>query len=246
MKKILVLFLLLITISSIAQDMQKYLSETEEMVRQKKYQEANERFIWFQNHSLEYESAMAGVRLSFALSYWKTLADIYPQALISMKEMRDKKTNILIDSVASSERLFADVSALNRELSEQQKTIELFEKIDIQDHDKAKKCWHYAKDDLFKFKRYDIIRNFIGNPMYEFQSIKNQRKMLLQAPKSSEEADNSMSRYADNNFVEKCLELIKFSIAVDDIESANNIKKEASKIVKDNRLRDIEISKKSS
>lgn len=240
----LALFALLISIKCIAQDMQKYLSETQEMVTQKKYQEANERYAWFQNHALEYDQAMIGVRLSFALSYWKSLADIYPPAMTAMKEMRDKKTTQLLDSNGSI-NLFADIAALNRTFNEENKTIENFEKIEKLDYDKAKTCWYYTKDALFKAKRYDIIRNYVGNPMNEFQAIKDQRNMLSKPIKGmKKEIENSHKNYIDNNFVEKTLELINFSVAVDDIESAEKIRNKAMKIVKDNRLRDIKITNK--
>jgi hypothetical protein len=235
MKKLLVLFALIISISTIAQDMQKYLTETEEMVIHKKYQEANERYAWFQNHSLEHDPAMTGVRLSYALSYWKSLADIYSPAMATMKEMRYYKTKQLVYNNASV-NLFADVAALNRELNEKQKTIELFEKINNQDHEKAKKCWYYAKEDLFAAKRYDILRKFIGNPMNEFESIKDERNKLLNSFKESE---HRLKRYIDNSFVEKCLSLIQFSLASDDIASAKQIRAAAILIVKDNRLKDI-------
>ena len=61
-----------------ANDMQVYLNETQELVRQQRYAEALERFLWFHDHALEHNPGMAGVRLSFALSYWKNLGDVYP------------------------------------------------------------------------------------------------------------------------------------------------------------------------
>jgi hypothetical protein len=88
MKISLIAIFIAISITSFGQDMQKYLSETQEMVTQKKYKEALERYIWFQDHALENDQAMTGVRLSFALSNWKSLADIYPPAMTALKEMR--------------------------------------------------------------------------------------------------------------------------------------------------------------
>ncbi len=118
MKRLGFLFTLLVSMSLFAQDMKKYLTETKEMVKQKKYQEANERYEWFQNHSLEFDAEIGTIRSSYALSYWKSLADIYPPAMVSMKEMRDKKTKQLFDNNASLKKIFAEVSALNRVLSE--------------------------------------------------------------------------------------------------------------------------------
>jgi len=61
--------------------MQVYLNETNKMVKKGQYKEALQRFIWFNEHALEYDESMTGVRLSFALGYWKELGDIYPPAL---------------------------------------------------------------------------------------------------------------------------------------------------------------------
>jgi len=60
------------------QDMCKYMDDTHTLVKQGKYAEALERMIWFHNHALEHELGMYGVRLSFALSEWKELGDVYP------------------------------------------------------------------------------------------------------------------------------------------------------------------------
>lgn len=244
MKKIFFLLLPFLSCSIVTSDMQKYLNKTQELVKQKKYKEANERYIWFHNHALEYEPAMSGVRTSFALSYWKSLADVYSPALQTMKEIRDKKTMLLIDSNATTS-LFADVTAFNREFDEEIKTVELFKKIDSLNHDKAKKCWLYAKDALFKYKQYDILSNYIGNPIAEFQSIIEKHKMLLETPDTSnKEVLNSLQEYANETFVENCINLINFSLAIKDVESANKIKNEALQIVKDNRLKAIETAKR--
>ena len=242
MKTLLTLLAIVVSISVMSQDLQKYLTETKEMVRQKKFQEANERYAWFHNHSLEVNPAMAGVRLSFAISYWKSLADIFPPAMASMIEMRDRKARHLLDSNGSS-NLFADIAALNRSFGEEHKTIEVFEKIEKSDRNKAKRCWPYAKGALFNAKRYDIIRNFVGNPLHEFNVIKAQREIAVKALLGKKPDNMRLQDFADNHFVEKSLDLIEFALAVDDIPSAKSIKTEAGKIVKDNRLRDVKLTK---
>lgn len=177
MKTLLIAIFIAFSMTSFEQDMQKYLSETEQMVKEKKYEEALERYIWFQNHALENNPAMTGVRLSFALSSWKSLAHIYPPAMTALKEMRSSKTKTILDSNASS-KLFADVAALNRTLGEENKTIELFESIAKQHPEKSKSCWYWVKDALFNAKRYDIIKDYIGNPVDEFTLLKSQYDLM--------------------------------------------------------------------
>ncbi len=74
-----------------AEDMQKYLQDTQKMVSQGKYKEALKRNIWFHNHALEHRPSMYGVRLSFALSYWKSLGEIYPPAQKALAVIDDKR-----------------------------------------------------------------------------------------------------------------------------------------------------------
>jgi len=62
MKVLLAGFLAMLTLSANAEDMQKYLADTQEMVRQGKHQEALDRFIWFHEHALENDRGMTGVR----------------------------------------------------------------------------------------------------------------------------------------------------------------------------------------
>jgi hypothetical protein len=240
MKAILISALIAISITSFGQDMKKYLSETKEMVMQKKYKEALERYVWFHNHAIEYDKAMSGVRLSFALKYWKDLADVYPPAMTALIEIRDIKTKTILDSNASI-KLFADVVGLNRTLGEENKTIELFESIRQQHPDKALQCWFFARDVLFNAKRYDILKNYIGNPINEFAVLKSQYDLMNSLHKSRNMESPELKLHSDNNFAIKCLELIEFSIAVNDLKSAKEIREQALTIVSDLRLRDYRI-----
>ncbi len=238
MKTLFVAIVLIISICSIAQDMQQYLSETKSMVKQKKYAEANGRYIWFQNHSLESSPSMSGVRLSYALSDWKFLAELYPPAFDSIKAMRDNKTKLLLQNNASVQ-LFGDVAALNKLIFETEKTVTLFENIRNADKDKARKCWFYARKSLFKYKRYDLIKYYVGDPVSDFQVIKEQRNMMLKVSSTKTE---SMKKYLDDSFVENSLDLINYSIAMHDLESAKKIRAEAMLIVNDYRLRDLKLN----
>lgn len=54
------------------------------------YEAALAKHIWFYNEALKINPNMYGVRLSFALSYWKQLADVYPPAKVKLIEARDE------------------------------------------------------------------------------------------------------------------------------------------------------------
>src|SRR5947208_16929663 len=105
-----ILAILLLSAGTKAQDMQRYLRDTRQMVKDGNYKEALDRYVWFHDHALEYNQGMTGVRLSFALSYWKDLGKVYLPAMTALVESGDIYTKQVIDSESAS--LFSDVAAI--------------------------------------------------------------------------------------------------------------------------------------
>jgi hypothetical protein len=124
-------------------EMRRYLSDTKLMVKDGNYKEALDRYVWFHDHVLERDKAMAGVRLSFALNDWKALAEVYPPAMKALIETRDRKTQEVI--AGGSYSLFSDVASINRTLEENDKTIQLFETVTISHPEQAKRCWYFQR-----------------------------------------------------------------------------------------------------
>lgn len=243
MKKLLIIFVTFLSISSSAQEMQKHLVDTRDMIKSGKYQEALERCLWFHDHALEKDKSMAGVRLSFALKDSKTLADIYPPAMTALKETRDKKTKQIIDN-GGTNNLFSDVTALNKTLGESTKSIELFEILVKSNPEIAKHDWYYIKEALFAAKRYDIIKNYIGNPVSEFSVEIENYNRNISLFKDQKIAKEQFKNFSENKFVEHSIQLIQYSIAFNDLKSATEIKQKAMEILPDYRLRDILTEKK--
>jgi hypothetical protein len=236
MKRLIAVLVLFAAFHAHGEDMQKYLSDTQDLVRQGKNHEALERFLWFHDHALEHEPAMYGVRLSFALSYWKELADAYPPALAAMKKTRDDKTAIL-ENKKGSPSLFHDVMSLNRTLKDDGKTIDLFRELDQEQKDLATQCWDMAKDAIIKTKAYDLAKKYIGNPVREFGKVKevyDQHSEMYGGKNFGE----SFKAWNENHLVEESLRLIDLSLALDDPKAAKEIQKMAFAIVADYRLRD--------
>ena len=152
-------------------DMMKYLTDAQNLADNGKYQEALKRYVWFHNHSLEHDPAMRGVRLSFALRYWKQLGDVYPPALTELKKIRDQKTSLVANG-KGSRGLFIDVRGLNRTLNDNSKTVELFRIIDQKDEYLAKQCWDVVKSDVIKNKAYNVAKKYFRNFLSEFEKVK--------------------------------------------------------------------------
>ncbi|MCK5222876.1 MAG: hypothetical protein KAR14_14910 [Candidatus Aminicenantes bacterium] len=238
MKKaiMIVLFIMLASFLVQAEDMDKYLSDTQDLVEEGKYQEALKRFQWFHDHALEHEPAMYGVRLSFALSYWKKLGDKYLPALNAIKKTRDHKTDLVAQG-KGDRNLFADVMAINRTLEEDTKTVELFRKLDLNYEDMAKQCWNIAKSPVIKAKAYDLAGKYIEDFEQEFVILKKRYDRNKEMYKEKKFGEH-FKTFSDNRFVETTIQLIDVAIALGKEKVAKQIQSEALEILDDNRLKD--------
>ncbi len=237
MKKLIGLFLVFLSFSVTAQDLQEYLMETRVIAKDGKYAEALQRYIWFHDHALEVNSAYAGVRLSFALFDWKHLGSIYEPAMTAMIAIRDRKINQLIDSAGTAE-LFGDIVALNRTLEDESRNLTLFETVEKKRPTIAFKCWFFARDLLFAERRYDIIRHYITDPLKEYENVKSSfvhdTAMLSQIPNRTVYLD----AFYHNRFIENTLQLIVLSLDNKDEKTAIAIREMAILVIDDKRIRE--------
>lgn len=236
MKTLLLLFTLLTASQIKAEDVQKYLSDTGDLVRTGKHEEALKRHIWFHDHALEHEPAMYGVRLSFALSSWKELGEKYPPAMKALVEVRDRKMKSLLEGRESHE-LFHDVASINSVLGEPEKTVSLFEQIDEKQPKAAKGYWNVAKDAVIDSKRYDLAKKYIGNPAREFIQLKAMYDYNTSLYDDPRIGGNQFKVYNENNLVEESLRLIEVSRALGNRKDALDIQAKALAVVEDARLR---------
>ena len=219
-------------------DMQAYLNETQELVRQQRYAEALERFVWFHDHALEHNPGMAGVRLSFALSYWKNLGDVYPPAKQSMIDMRDRKTRQLQDNRGNA-ALFQDVAELNRTLGEDAKTVRLFQGIDKTNPSLAAECWWFARLAVFREKQYDLAKKYVKSPLQEYDAAKaNHDLEIATQTRLGGPQLQHLKQMANDRFIEECLRLIGLATFIGDNEAAQEIRKHAASVVNDPRLQE--------
>ncbi len=102
-------------------DPQSILNEAQSDARAKRYEIALAKHVWFHENALKINQAMSGVRLSFALSYWKGLGQEHPPALEKLRQIRDElaaKANDGMD-IGSG---FHDLASINKTLDEDSKS----------------------------------------------------------------------------------------------------------------------------
>ena len=236
MKIILFAFLIAIALTSHADDMSEYMNETLDLINMEEYEEALERTIWFHNHVLEHDESMTGVRLSFALMYWNDFGKKYQPALAALKSIRDENTNKLISGGGSPD-IFQDTVAINDELSDNDKSIELFKALDKKRPDFAKRVWNYIDETVIKEKDYALAAKYTGDILKAYQKEENQYLSLIGLQKEhGTTVGNNFKETIDRIFVDDTLQLIHLATALDDRETAVKIQSAAKAIVKDIRL----------
>lgn len=120
-----------------------------------RYAAALAKHVWF--HQNELSNA---VRLSFALTDWRELANVYPPALQKLKEFRDQaKDNLLNGNNVTHS--FSDFERINRKLDEAQLSVELFLWLDKHRPELARKCYIYAESPLIRAGEYQVCGKYI-------------------------------------------------------------------------------------
>jgi len=204
-------------------DMQQYLSVTQDLVSEGKHQKALDRFIWFHENALEHDPAMYGVRLSFALRYWKDLGEVYPPALEALVKIRDEKEKQL--QLGKGDK--------------SEKSIELFELISKTSVTLADEYWDMIKDYVLESKRYDIAQKYITDMTKEFNVIKAEYDSNVKLYKDPQFERADFRSYNENNFVEKITKLVELALALEDRKSAIFLRDSAIRVLDDKRLKSI-------
>ncbi len=211
-------------------DLQQYLVETDHLIRIAKYEEALERCIWFHDHALEHDPNMVGVRASFALLSWSNLASKYPPARKAMIDRRNQATKELLDGKGGV-MLFLDAVALNRELKENDKTVELFEALDQKHPDLAKETFFLASEILFDAKKLDLIRKHLGPLDQAFETIRKRYDEDYEKLAADWENSGRARDFLKADFERQVLRLIKYAVALGESENARQIQTRAIEVL---------------
>lgn len=144
-------------------DPHKILNEAQDDARAGRYADALAKHVWFHENALKYQSALYGVRLSFALSYWVELGDAYPPALQKLKSIRDETAKRVREGNRDRKIRddFHDFEAINKALGEDSKTTELFVWLDSKKPSAARQAFRLAEPALVKSKEYRLCGKYI-------------------------------------------------------------------------------------
>lgn len=197
-----------------AREPRMVLREATELMQQGRYEQALENHLWFHEHALECNPALAGVRLSFALSSWLALGEKYPKARQALVAIRDEKAQAITDGNGSF-ALFHDVAAINALLQESPRTVALFKVVHLAHPDLAKQCYHVAEPHLMAQQEYELCAAYIPDGMVRFEQSRSQFqvKMTL-ADENAALKDGGVREWAEFSLVAEVCRLIEILINV--------------------------------
>lgn len=98
----------------------------DELVRERRYEEALEQYLWCFDHGVEHAPTYAGVRGSFLVSDIAELGKKHPPALAALRERREAVRAPLLDGSASLEQV-QTFSGINRSLGEARQTLAMYD-----------------------------------------------------------------------------------------------------------------------
>lgn len=238
-KKITILvfvFVLPILFQSLAHstDIKQYLHGTPALVKEGKYKEALERYIWFHNHALEYEPSLSTVRLTFGLAYWVELGKEYPPAIEALKRIRDEKTAIL-EKGSGDKQLFKDITKINEVLNIDTKSLVLFKKLDKEQQVLANECWYMIKGELVKAQEYELLKKYYGDLIDSFNKLTE--NFLDFKENYIKGHDEIMEVALRTSFINEVLLMIEVAKILDQNDIANEIQEKALEVLNEKKLK---------
>ena len=210
------------------------LREARQLVKSEQYAAALEKYIWFHDHALNFDRALAGVRLSYAIIEWVDLGKVYPPAREALERVRDTKTESLAQGTHDV-MLFHDVASINRSLGEVERTRDLFKVIAGADRDVAEKCFRIALESLVDTKEFALARSFLTNPQKQIEQFAMPFKFRHQStPSISPEAQEAFVSI----YVKNVSRILQVFLGVGEVDVANRLRQFALECAADAQLRD--------
>ena len=151
-------------------DPQKILDEARADFQNGLYAIALDKHIWFHHNALNYQSALSGVRLSFALSAWRDLAKVHPPALNALKNEITQSETRVVNGTFCDFDAFHDFVSLNQLLGSEHRVVSLFSSLDENRPKCARDVFLIAKSSLAAKQALPLSAKYI-KPKGDFTAM---------------------------------------------------------------------------
>ena len=114
-----------------------------------------------------FNTSYYGVRLSYCLSEWKELADIYPDAMIRLQSKRDEALQ-LFEKTKEPEH-FHDYKAICNVLDSPDEALKEFLRLHTKDRALSTKIIRFIWDELIEKEEWEICLEYLDNPLEKYE-----------------------------------------------------------------------------
>jgi hypothetical protein len=205
-------------------DPRTVLNEARDFSRQGRFEEALERYVWFHQHALEYDHALSGVRLSYALAEWVELGKQFPPARDALVAAGDQKSARL-RAGSWSPNLFHDAAAIYEHLGDNEKTAQLFLSLHQSDPARAARFYDRSEIGLVALGMYAICAAHIPDGVARFEAIRrNRRTMLSHADNMERRHGGGFRDSVEQRFAEEVTRLVRILGGVDRGEEVRRVR----------------------
>ena len=201
-----------------------------------RYDDALREHLWFHENALAVDPALYGVRLSFALSDWAQLAQIYQPALNALLQTRDMKRDALLHGT-EVRALFHDLASINQYLRQERETYELFRHLDATTPTFAADCAPFAIDVMLEVGDFELAAKYLPAPeeilLNASDSLNEHVKRFRKKPTRRAPVLKALTSIYLNG-VRNCLEMLKGTKHHDLLDAAREM---AVALVEDRAIR---------
>jgi len=189
--------------------------------------------VWFFQHALDHGSSLYGVRLSNALEDWATLGKSYPPALKKLRQTRDDAAKKVIEHKADVREVFNDMLAINEQLKEEDKTVQVFSQLDREAPNVALELYDLAQPSLVNLKQFKLCGKYL-DPKKGYDAIADVYRMNLKYAEShqSPAEETQWRQYAEKTFSNEVSTLVALLVVNDRTPEAKRIAEISAKELK--------------
>jgi len=210
-------------------DLRQVLDSAYDDRKNNNYKDALSKHIWFHDNALKINSSFYGVRLSYALSAWVELSNVYSPALEALEALSTRTERLVKDSGKCCRDAFHDYVSINRELGRENKVVELFKWMDANNPIAAKRNYDLAQPALISQREYILCGKYIS-PENDYSKLKEMYKTnsdMAKDPRLGAE----MKSFADDSFVNGVTTLVAILTLNGQTEEAASIAEQSLSIM---------------
>jgi hypothetical protein len=145
------------------------LQEAREACASKHYSLSLEKYRWFFDNALKIKKSYYGVRLSYCLSEWADLGNVYSPALEKLTLLKESALKEFRNT--NSHCQFHEYESICNALGCPEEPVKVFEEIAIKDKALAEKLFTYVYAELARQSKWEICREYMGNGYKQYKKI---------------------------------------------------------------------------